>query len=76
MSKFSVNLDAVLYVLVAMFAAMNSSLGGDESAKMIPPEILYWAKFIVTAAGSGALALKMFRSTSFADSKKTTTDTK
>ena len=69
-SNASAWLDALLYVLVATCGYMTGSLGSDEAAKWVSPQVLFWLKFGVGAAGAGALAFKMFRSTSYADSRK------
>lgn len=66
--------DGTLYILVAVLAFMSAILSSDDSAKWVEPKTLFWCKFWVGSASAGALALKMFRSTQFADSKKDDTD--
>lgn len=62
-------IDGSLYVLVAVFGTMTALLSNDDSAKWIEPRTLFWVKFWVGAASAAALALKMFRSTQYSDSK-------
>lgn len=59
--------DGMLYVLVAIFAFQNSVLSSDDAAKYISPGLLFWMKFTIGSLAAGALALKLFRSTAFAD---------
>lgn len=60
-------IDAVLYLLVAVFAAITAGLGTDDAAKYIAPATLWYARNVASVLGAGVLALKMYRSTSFAD---------
>lgn len=62
--------DGLLYVLVAWFTFNQSYFGGDEAAKYISPLTKFWLNWGI---GSGAVivaALKMFRSTTYADHTK------
>lgn len=63
--------DGILYVLVAFFGAILSALGSDDAAKYIAPATLWYVKNACAALAAGVLALKMFRSTTFADHKAT-----
>jgi len=64
-------IDGLLYAFVALFSALAASFGTDEAAKYLDPINLFWLRTICTASGATALALKMFRSTSYADHQKT-----
>lgn len=76
--KFSLSpvcTDAILYMLIAMFMFMQSYLSSDEAAKYVNPATLFWVKFYIGALGAGIGALKMFRSTTFADHQNETKTT-
>ena len=70
-----VHIDGILYVLMAVAASVVASMSTDEAVKFISPETLFWAKAVAECFGAGAGALKMFRSTSYADAKKPLTPT-
>lgn len=59
--------DAILYTLIAVCGALTAAFGSDDAAKYVTPEHLFWLKTIFGSAGAGMLALKMYRSTAFAD---------
>ena len=59
--------DGLLYALVAMLAFLQTQLGTDDAAKFVSPTTLWWSKLTVGTFGAGALAIKLFRSTAFAD---------
>lgn len=61
--------DGLIYVLIALFGATGAALGTDDAAKYIEPATLWYAKSICNAIAASLLALKMFRSTTFADAK-------
>lgn len=60
-------IDGLTYVLIAFFGAVAAALSSDEAAKFITPTILFWSRTVCQAIGAALLALKMFRSTSFAE---------
>jgi hypothetical protein len=63
----AVFIDGLLWVCVAWFAFNQSYFGSDEAAKYIAPLTRFWIQWVI---GSGAViagAIKMFRSTSYAD---------
>lgn len=60
-------LDGLLYVLIAIFGAITACMSTDEAAKYLEPETLFWIRTTASVNSAGFLALKMFRSTSFAD---------
>lgn len=64
-----VSLDGWIYVVIAVAGALRISLGSDEAAKYVTAVELFWIKLIVDSVGAGFLALKMYRSTAFADYK-------
>jgi len=66
----TVFLDGALFVAVAMLSAVLVTLSGDDSGRFLEPKTLFWSKFWVGTFNSGILALKMYRSTQFADSKR------
>ena len=63
-------LDAIIYVSVAILGFLMTQWGSDEAGKYISAQALFWLKTGTGATSAGALALKMFRSTTYADSKK------
>jgi hypothetical protein len=71
-------IDGCLFVLIAWFIFNQSYFGGDEASKFISPVFKFWLNWVI---GSGATmfgALKMFRSTSYAqhqENKKGTGNT-
>lgn len=67
----AVFIDGVLYVLVQMLTVLSTQIGTDESAKYIEAETLFWTKVVIGELAAGVLAIKMFRSTTFADHQQT-----
>lgn len=61
--------DGYLYAAVAITGSITVSLGTDEAFNLFSPQTLFWSKSIVGAIGAGALAVKMYRSTTFAQIK-------
>lgn len=63
-------LDGLLYCLIALFTFCQSYFGGDEAAKYLAPEIKFWINAAIGSAASVCAALKMFRSTSYAEHRE------
>lgn len=63
-------IDGATFVAIQMLTFLSAAFGTDEAAKYITPVPLFWIKIIVGEMASGFLALKMFRSTSYAESKR------
>ncbi len=59
--------DGLIYFLLAIFAFLQVQFGSDEAGKFIALQPLFWLKTITGAASAGLLALKLFRSRSYAD---------
>lgn len=59
--------DGALYVSIAVFGFLLSQLGSEEALKYISAANLFWTKLIFGTFLAGFTALKMFRSTSYAD---------
>ena len=59
--------DGIIYVMVQMLTVLSTQFGTDEAAKYIEPTMLFWIKIVIGELAAGALAVKMFRSTTFAD---------
>ncbi len=70
MNKTGIWIDGSTYVLIAFFGALSASMGSDEAAKWMEPVTLFWVRTICGAIGASLLAVKMFRSTSFANHLK------
>ena len=71
----SVHLDGLLYVLIAVFGAMQLTLTSDEVYKYANPYFIFYAKAVVGCGAAAVGALKMFRSNSFSEhQKKVATD--
>lgn len=62
-------IDGSLYVLIAGCAFLEAFFGSDMAYKYIEPYTLFWLKGSIGFIGATALALKMFRSTTFSDHK-------
>ena len=74
----AVFIDGVLYVAIAFFGAITAALSSDEASKYLSPEVLFWTRTFCSVNGAWILALKMFRSTGYAqhqEDKKRTGDT-
>jgi hypothetical protein len=63
-------IDGVLYSCIALFGFLQAYFTSEESYKYVNPYVLFWIKGAVGSAGAVAGALKMFRSTTFADHQK------
>lgn len=63
-------LDGCLYVMMAVTAVNAAMLASDNAAKFIAPFWLFVGLWINGAIDAALLALKMYRSTSFADHKQ------
>ena len=64
-----VHIDGVLYVLMAVAASIVASLSTDEAIKLISSLHLFVWRTIAEVVGAGAGALKMYRSTSYSNSR-------
>lgn len=68
--KRPVVFDGLIYALIAACAAMTASMSSDDAAKFIAPLVLFWIKTTAAVTGSTLLAVKMYRSTTFAEYKQ------
>lgn len=64
-----VALDGYIYIIIALSAAAVASFGSDDASKYIPLATLWWLKNVFGWLGASSLALKMYRSTTFAEYK-------
>ena len=71
----SSHIDGAIYVAIAFCGSVAANLSSDDAAKYIDATILWWSKNSFVAVSSALLALKMYRSTQFADDKKQQTET-
>jgi len=60
-------IDGCLYACLGVFTFWGTFFGSDEAAKHMSTEVLFWTKCLVGTGSSFFLAVKLFRSTSFAD---------
>lgn len=60
-------MDGALYINIALFQALTAAFSSDEAAKYIEPESLFWVRTFCGVNSAWLLALKMFRSTAFAE---------
>jgi hypothetical protein len=60
-------IDGATYVAIALFTALATSFGSDEAAKYVCPQALFWIRLACGAISASLLALKMYRSTAFAE---------
>jgi hypothetical protein len=65
----AVFIDGTLYALIAWFTFNQSYLSGDESAKWIEPGTKFWLNWAIGSGATVFAAIKMFRSTAYADHK-------
>lgn len=76
----AVFIDGSIYVLLAFIGANGAALSSDMAAKYMDAELIFYLQWINNASGASLLALKMFRSTGFAqhqeEKKKKDDDTK
>lgn len=63
-------MDGAIWVAIAVFGTAQGFFGSDEAAKYIKAEYLFWVKGFCLFQFTGWSALKMFRSTAFADHLK------
>lgn len=61
------HIDCVLYALIAWFIFSQAYLGGDEASKFLAPWAKFWINYGIGSAGAFFGAVKMFRSTSYAE---------
>lgn len=59
-------IDGCTYLGIAFVTSLNTSFGSDEASKWIAPQTLFWFRTNGAAIVAGLLAVKLFRSTSFA----------
>lgn len=63
-------LDGATFVLIQMLTFLSASFGSDQAAKFIEAKTLWILQISIGGLASGFLALKMFRSTAYADDKR------
>lgn len=68
-------LDGSLYALIALFTFCQSYFGGDEASKFISPAFKFWLNGFIGGAATVFAAIKMFRSTAFAEHQEAKKDT-
>jgi len=61
-----VTIDACLYCAIALFGFFATCFSGDEAAKYIEAPTLFWVRTIFGGLSAAFLALKMFRSNTYA----------
>ena len=66
----AVFIDGGLYALSMMLVALQSQFASEEAVKFLSPDTLFWTRTVVSALAAFTLALKMFRSSSYADHQK------
>lgn len=59
--------DGLLYVLIAVFAFAQTAVASDDAAKYIEAQTLFWTKMILGILNAAVVAIKMYRSTQFAE---------
>ena len=62
--------DGSLYVIIAVLASAIAFISSDDAAKYIEAGTLFWIKGIVTSLNAAAVALKMYRSTQYAEHRE------
>lgn len=66
----AVFIDGVIYVVLAITSAWGTILTSDAAKLYMGAKIIFWISSANIIVSSALLALKMFRSTSFADHQK------
>lgn len=64
-------IDGALYILIAVFGAIEGIINQDDAYKYWNVNTLYWTKFLVIVALAATGALKMFRSTTYSEHLET-----
>ncbi len=64
-------IDGILYAAIAVFAFLQTTLATDEAGKFIDLKWLFYFKTFVGSTSAGLLAIKLYRSTSYADHVET-----
>lgn len=67
----AVFLDGCLYVVIAVCGFLATALGSDETYQMFNAVTLFWLKTINGSVLAATTALKMFRSTAYAEHQQT-----
>lgn len=67
-------IDGSIYVMMAVTSANAAMLSSDNAAKYISAQVLFYMLWGNLVVDGGLLALKMFRSTAFADHKQQVKD--
>lgn len=62
-----VYIDGLLYVLIALFGAMEATFNSDDAYKYMNVYFMYYAKQVTIWALAIVSALKMFRSTEYGE---------
>ena len=62
--------DGWLYAVIAFCGATSAALSTDEAFDLFTHQTLFWAKLASNSIGATALALKMWRSTAYAQIKE------
>lgn len=61
-----VTVDGFLWVSIALFGALQASVSSDDAYKYVDPRVLFWMKTACACGAASSIALKSFRSTTFA----------
>jgi len=70
-----VAIDGATYVLLALFMFLQQHFGSDDAAKFFSPVTLFYLKGVIGGCSAVLLAIKLFRSTAFAEHRKVTGET-
>lgn len=60
-------LDGILYSCIALFAFMQSYFSSEDVTKYVTLQALFWIKLVVGSGAAVTGALKMYRSTTYAN---------
>lgn len=63
-------IDGLIYVWLSVNSAWMGILSSDSARQFVGPITLFWANAFCITMNAGLLALKMFRSTTFADHQR------
>lgn len=67
-------IDGAIYAAIAFYGALAVAFGSDEARIFIKPIALFWLKTVCATKSATLLAIKMYRSTGFADHQQNKKD--
>ena len=66
----AVHIDGTLYVCMGLFTFLQGYFSEDDASRYVNPWLLWWLRAGIGSLAAMAASLKMYRSSSYADSLK------